>query len=75
MASLVVRTGGNPRDLIPSLRREVAALDPNLPLNNIQPLTENVGLALWSVRTGAVVLGIFGLSGLVLAAIGIYGVM
>jgi predicted permease len=75
MASLVVHTSGDPRDLIPNLRREVAALDPNLPLNNIQPLTENVGLALWSVRTGAMVLGIFGLSGLVLAAIGIYGVM
>jgi predicted permease len=75
MASLVVRTSGDPRDLIPGMRREVAALAQNLPPSNIQPLTENISLALWSARTGVVVLGIFGLLGLVLAAIGIYGVM
>jgi macrolide transport system ATP-binding/permease protein len=75
MASLIVRASGDPRDLIPSVRREVAALDQNLPPFNIQPLTENVRLALWSARTGAVVLGIFGLLSMVLAAIGIYGVM
>jgi macrolide transport system ATP-binding/permease protein len=75
MASLVVRTSGDPRGLIPAARREVAALDQNLPPSNIQPLTENVSLALWSARTGVVVLGIFGLLSMVLAAIGIYGVM
>jgi macrolide transport system ATP-binding/permease protein len=75
MASLIVRTSGDPRDLIPVVRREVAALDQNLPPSNIQPLTENIRLALWSARTGVVVLGIFGLLSMVLAAIGIYGVM
>jgi predicted permease len=74
-ASLIVRASGDPRDLIPSVRREVAALDQNLPPTNIQPLIENVRLALWSARTGVVVLGIFGLLSMALAAIGIYGVM
>jgi predicted permease len=73
-ASLMVRTNSDPRDLIPIARREVAALDQNLP-SNTQPLTENLGLILWPARTGAAVLSIFGLLGLVLAAIGIYGVM
>jgi putative ABC transport system permease protein len=57
------------------MRREVAALDANLPPHEIQPLTENVALALWSARTGAAVLSIFGLLGLALAAIGVYGVI
>jgi predicted permease len=74
-ASLIVRTGGDPRGLMPVVRREVASLDQNLPPHELQPLTENVGLALWSVRTGAAVLSIFGVLGVVLAAIGMYGVM
>ncbi|HET6975324.1 MAG TPA: ABC transporter permease [Pyrinomonadaceae bacterium] len=75
LASLIVRTDGDPRSLISAVRREVAALDENLPPQNLQPLSESVSLASWSARTGATVLGVFGLLGLVLAAIGIYGVM
>jgi predicted permease len=75
LASLIVRTDGDPRSLFSAVRREVAALDENLPPQNLQPLSETVSLASWSARTGAVVLGVFGLLGLVLAAIGIYGVM
>jgi len=75
LASLIVRTDGDPRSLTSAVRREVAALDENLPPQNLQPLSETVSLASWSARTGATVLGVFGLLGLVLAAIGIYGVM
>jgi predicted permease len=74
-ASVIVRASGNPVSLIPAVRGEVAAIDPNLPPSNIQPLAENVRMMLWLARTGAVVLGIFGLLGMTLAAIGIYGVM
>jgi predicted permease len=75
LASLIVRTDGDPHALISAVRREVAALDENLPPQGLQPLSENVSLASWSARTGTAVLGVFGLLGLVLAAIGIYGVM
>ncbi|HXQ73091.1 MAG TPA: ABC transporter permease, partial [Pyrinomonadaceae bacterium] len=75
LASLIVRTHGDPRGLISAVRSEVAALDENVPPQNLQPLSETVSLASWSARTGAAVLGVFGLLGLVLAAIGIYGVM
>ena len=75
LASLIVRTDGDPRGLFSAVRREVATLDENLPPQNLQPLSETASLASWSARTGAVVLGVFGLLGLVLAAIGIYGVM
>jgi putative ABC transport system permease protein len=74
-SSLVLRTNGAPEDLIPAVRREVAALDENLPTQELQPLSENVALALWSARAGAGLLGIFGALGLLVAAVGIYGVM
>ena len=74
-ASVVVRSVGDPRDLIPAVRREVAALDENLPAQDLQPLTETTGLATWSARTGAAALSFFGLLGLLLASVGIYGVM
>jgi predicted lysophospholipase L1 biosynthesis ABC-type transport system permease subunit len=74
-ASVVVRASGDPRGLIPAVRREVAALDENLPAQYLQPLTETTGLATWSARTGAVALSFFGLLGLALAVVGIYGVM
>jgi putative ABC transport system permease protein len=75
LASVIVRTDGDPRGLISAVRHEVAALDENLPPQDLQPLSETVSLASWSARTGAAVLGVFGLLGLLLAAIGIYGVM
>src|SRR5262249_46537584 len=46
-ASLVVRASGDPKSLIPAVRREVVLLDANLPLRELQPLAENVRLALW----------------------------
>jgi len=75
LASLIVRTDGDPRGLISAVRREVAALDENLPPQDLQPLSATVSLASWSARTGATVLGVFALLGLVLAALGIYGLM
>jgi predicted permease len=74
-ASVVVRAAGDPGGLIPEVRREVAALDENLPPQDLQPLSETTGLATWSVRTGAAALSFFSLLGLLLASVGIYGVM
>jgi predicted permease len=74
-ASVVVRASGDPSELIPSVRREVAALDENLPAQDLQRLTETTSLATWSVRTGAAAMSFFGLIGLALACVGIYGVM
>jgi putative ABC transport system permease protein len=61
--------------LIPAARREVVALDENLPAQDLQPLSETTGLATWSARTGAAALSFFGLLGLLIASVGIYGVM
>src|SRR5581483_10503 len=73
--SLVVRTFGDPRSSIGAVRNEVQTLDPNLPIYDVKTFAEHMGLSLFPMRVGAGLAGAFGLLALVLAALGIYGVM
>jgi len=73
--SLVVRTAGDPTALASSLRAEVAALDADLPISDLQTMTSHLGFALLPARLAGWSLGIFGAIGLALAAVGMYGVM
>jgi predicted permease len=73
--SLQVRTGGNPQDAIAAVRREVQALDQNLPPFNVMTLADNISISLFPARFGALLLGAFGLLALLIASVGIYGVM
>ncbi|HZM71175.1 MAG TPA: FtsX-like permease family protein, partial [Candidatus Cryosericum sp.] len=73
--TLNVRTSGDPTPLLDSVRRTVQALEPNLPLTNVQTVATLLDQTLWLPRMGASLLAIFGLLALALAAIGIYGVM
>jgi putative ABC transport system permease protein len=72
---LTLRTSGNPSALVPALRRELAALDPNLPLADVSTLDDRKAVSLSRPRVNATVLGGFALAALVLAAVGIYGVV
>jgi len=74
-ATLVARVAGDPGTVLASLRGELQRLDPTLPLYNVQTLTEHMNVPLFPFRIAATVLGSFGLLAIVLAAIGIYGVM
>jgi predicted permease len=71
---LTVRTEGNPESLLGAVRKEVQALDPNLPLFDVKTLTEHMRLALFAPKIAAMVLGVFGFVALLLSAIGIYGI-
>ncbi len=75
LLTLVVHSAGDPKTLIASIRREVQTLDENLPTQEIKTLDEIVSFSLWPMRMGAWLVGSFGLLGLLLAAVGIYGVM
>jgi predicted permease len=71
----VVRTGGDPAALAPGVRDVVRALDPDLAVARLQPLTANVEQALARHRFNMFLLALFAGVALVLAAVGLYGVM
>jgi predicted permease len=73
--TLLVRANGSPKNLAAAVRHEVHALDNNLPPFNLITLSENVDISLFPARFGALLLGGFGLLALLLATVGIYGVM
>jgi putative ABC transport system permease protein len=74
-ASLVARTAGDEKAAIAALRGELQSLDPILPTYDARTLSEHLSVPLFPYRMAAVVLGSFGFLAVVLAAIGIYGVM
>jgi predicted permease len=73
--TVFIRTRDDPVSVAPILRQEVASYDPNLPVVNLRTMNNALGLALLPARLAGTVLGVFGVLGLVLASIGIYGVM
>jgi predicted permease len=71
---LAVRTTGDPGAIMPAVRHEVKALDPNLPVQ-AGTMEDSLGLSLFPQRVGATLLGVFSALGLVLASVGLYGVV
>lgn len=72
---LHVRTTGDPRQLVPAVRREVAAVAPTWMAERPRTLEESVGASLLPQRIAAGMLSGFGVVALLLAAIGLYGVV
>jgi ABC-type antimicrobial peptide transport system permease subunit len=70
-----VRTSADPRLLVAALRDEVKSIDASLSVLNIETLAERVHQSLGGERNQATLLGTFGLLALLLASIGLYGVM
>jgi predicted permease len=73
--ALVMRTGVPAETIIPAVRAAVREIDPNLPLFNVRTMEDLLGLRVARARFATVALGIFAALALVLAALGLYGVM
>ena len=73
--SLVVRTAGDPLAEAGSIRSVVHNLDPNQPVTAVQSMEENIAQTISQPRFRTVLLAIFAGIALVLAAVGIFGVM
>ena len=73
--TLVARTEGDPRTVLAALRRAVQEIDPTLPIYDVKTLTEHMNIPLFPAKIAAGILASFGVLALLLAAIGIYGVM
>ena len=74
-AVISVRTQPDPAGLLGTLRKELQSLDASMPFGNVATMSETMRQNLWAPRTGAALLGAFGLLALLLASLGVYGVM
>ncbi len=72
---LVARTTVDPLSTVDTIRHALHELDPELPLSNAKPLAAVAGSAMATRRLTLWLVGVFGITALVLAVVGIYGVM
>jgi predicted permease len=73
--TLYARASVPPETLIGSVRREIQSIEPNLPVPYLETVTDTIGTSLYGARMGAWLLGAFGALGVLLACVGIYGVL
>ena len=71
----VVRSNQDPRTLVPAIQREIQAIDPALPLANVRTFESVIGDSVAPRRLSVVLLGVFAGVAVLLASVGIYGVM
>ena len=74
-ASFELRTAANPQAILPAIREVVAQLNTNLPLFDVKTESEQIDRLLFQERVVARLSGFFGLLALVLACVGLYGLL
>ena len=73
--AMVVRTAADPSSLAAAVRAAIREIDPEQPLYDVRPMTEVLERSLQGHRFNAVLVGVFALTALVLASVGLYGVV
>jgi predicted permease len=73
--AVLVRSAGSSSALASAVRHEIRALDPTLAIFNAETMEEHFRAALFLPRLAGALFGVFGAVGLLLAAVGLYGVM
>ena len=73
--TLVLHTSGDPRSYMQLVRSLVQKLDPDLPVTDVRTMNEHLGFALYPARVSALLFTVSGGLGLLLAMIGVYGLL
>jgi predicted permease len=73
--NVTVRTSLSAASLEPQIRREIQAVDPDLPIFNVRTMNEVIDGSLASRRFSAELVGVFAVVALLLASVGIYGLL
>jgi len=73
--NLLVRTANRPQEMIPALRAQVAGLDPDQPVTGVLTVDELMDTSRAQPRSTMLLIGMFSAAALVLAMVGIYGVL
>ena len=74
-STLHVKIAGDPEAMLPLVRREIEAANPDVMVSDARPLAEQIAASLAQHRVAATLLGIPGFLALMLATVGLYGVM
>jgi len=74
-SGLLLRTSADPLSLVASVRKQVLAIDPSQPIYNIHTMEEQIAGSMAQRRLNLVLLAVFAATALLLAAVGIYGVI
>jgi putative ABC transport system permease protein len=74
-AMVVVEGDGDPLGLIPGIRKELSITDPNVPLQRVRTAEAHLQEALWLYRLGASIGGVVSVLALLMAAVGLFGVI
>ncbi len=74
-ATLMAATAGDPKTLVPAVRNIVRELDRNVSITDVQSLDDYFSLFLYPFRISAVVMGVCGFMAMLLAVLGIYGIV
>ena len=72
---IVVRTAGDPLSILPAVRHRVAELDPELPVSTVRSMEQWVSASAAQPRLNAVLVAVFACVAVLIAAIGVYGVL
>jgi predicted permease len=73
-AHLLVRTSGDPRDILGSVAAQLRSIDPQMPVYDVMPFAEHVRELVMPQQMGATLMALFSVLGLSLASVGVYGV-
>jgi putative ABC transport system permease protein len=73
-ATLLLRANGDPAALTPSVREEVRAIDPDLPLFGIMTMDQQLAQIRWQFTVFGTMFGVFALIALMVSAVGLYAV-
>jgi putative ABC transport system permease protein len=74
-AFVTIKTDGNPLALVPAVRQALHSVDREVPLNDVQTMEQRMSKDIAATRVSVTVLSLFAALALVLAGIGIYGVL
>jgi predicted permease len=74
-SSIVVKTAGNPLGFVAAVRSAVASMDPNQPIDDVELLDQRLSASIDRERFTAFLIGVFSTLGVILAAVGLYGVI
>jgi putative ABC transport system permease protein len=73
--TLVIRTDGDPTAIAPAVQREIRAIDPDQPVSDVRTMNQVMADTVARARFNTLLLGLFAGLAMLLAAVGIFGVM